>query len=82
MKTKVLLQVGAAVYDVAKLRLLEFHYDFVHYYIDRSDFQYLPMDTDSACKVFSAENFEDLIKPEIKEYYLQTKSMISGQFNP
>ncbi len=37
------LQVGAAVYDLAKLRMLEFYYDFIDYCIDRSDFQYLQM---------------------------------------
>jgi hypothetical protein len=32
------------------------------------------MDTDSACIAFSDEKFEDLIKPELKEHYLQNKS--------
>jgi hypothetical protein len=41
------------------------------YYIDRSDFQYLQMDTDSAYIAFSSKNFEDLIKPELKEHYLK-----------
>ncbi len=31
------------------------------------------MDTDSAYIAFSAENFEDLIKPELKEDYLKNK---------
>jgi len=31
------------------------------------------MDTDSAYIAFSAQNFEDLIKPELKEHYLQNK---------
>ncbi len=57
MKMNVPLQVGAAVHDLAKLRTLKFYYDFVDYYIDRSDFQYLPMDTDSAYIAFSAEFF-------------------------
>ena len=53
--------------------MLEFYFDFVDYYIDRSDFQYLQMDTDSAYISFSHENFEELIKPELKEHYLQNK---------
>ena len=73
IKMNVPLQVGAAVYDLAKLRMLEFYYDFIDYYIDRSSFQYLQMDTDSAYIAFSAQNFEDLIKPELKEHYLQNK---------
>ena len=32
------------------------------------------MDTDSAYIAFSAENFEDLIKPELKEDYLLNKN--------
>ncbi len=42
------IQVGCAVYDLAKLRMLEFYFDFIDKYIDRSDFVYCQMDTDSA----------------------------------
>ena len=68
------IQVGMAVYDLAKLRMLEFYYDFMDYYIDRSDFCYCQMDTDSAYIAFSSENFEELIKPELKEHYLLNKN--------
>ena len=34
------LQIGVAVYHLAKLRMLEFYYDFIDKYIDREDFQY------------------------------------------
>ena len=57
------IQIGFAVYQLAKLRMLEFYYDFIDYYIDRKDFQYCEMDTDSAYIAFSG-NFEDVIKPE------------------
>ena len=67
------IQVGCAVYDLAKLLMLEFYYDFIDKYIDRSDFTYCQMDTDSAYIAFSGENFEDLIKPELKEDYLINK---------
>ena len=49
------IQVGCAVYDLAKLRMLEFYYDFIDKYIDHSDFVYCQMDTDSAYIAFSAE---------------------------
>ena len=42
-------------------------YDFIDKYIDRSDFVFCQMDTDSAYIAFSAEKFEDLIKPEQKK---------------
>jgi hypothetical protein len=53
--------------------MLEFYFDFIDYYIDRSSFQYLQKDTDSAYIAFSAQIFEDLIKPGLKEHYLQNK---------
>ena len=67
------IQVGCAVYDLAKLRLLEFYYDCIDFYIDKSDYVFLQCDTDSAYYAFSAQNFEDLIKPELKEHYLKNK---------
>jgi hypothetical protein len=41
IQKNVLLQVGAAVYDLAKLRMLDFNYDFVDYCIDFSDLIFL-----------------------------------------
>ena len=42
------LQVGFMVYQYAKLRMLQFYYDFLDYYIERPLFQYCEMDTDLA----------------------------------
>ena len=39
-------QCGIAVYQLAKLRMLEFYYNFLDKYIDRKDFEYMYMDTD------------------------------------
>ncbi|CAF3781378.1 unnamed protein product [Rotaria socialis] len=61
------IQVGFAVYQLAKLRMLQFYYDFIDYYIDRSDFEYCEMDTDSAYIAFSSASFEDLVKPCLKQ---------------
>jgi hypothetical protein len=33
------LQIGVAVYHLAKLRMLEFYYDFIDKYINRCDFE-------------------------------------------
>ena len=41
------LQIGVAVYDLAKMRMLEFYYDFLDKFVPREDFQMLEMDTDS-----------------------------------
>ena len=41
------VQVGCAILQLAKLRMLEFYYDCVDKYIDRDNFQLMEMDTDS-----------------------------------
>ena len=42
-----LYQCGIAVYQLAKLRMLEFYYEFLDKYISRQDFELCYMDTDS-----------------------------------
>ena len=65
------LQIGFFVYQYAKLRMLQFYYDFMDQYLDRSDFQYLEMDTDSAYIAITAKNIEQLVKPHLKEQFYQ-----------
>ena len=60
-------QCGIAVYQLAKLRMLEFYYDFLNKFCDRRDFELIQMDTDSFYMALSAEDFDDIIKPEMKE---------------
>ena len=67
------LQIGVAVYHLAKLRMLDFYYNFIDKYIDRSDFELLEMDTDSNYFAFSEDSIEKLIKPEMKEEYEKDK---------
>ena len=67
------LQIGVAVYHLAKLRMLQFYYNFIDKYIDRSDFELLEMDTDSNYFAFSEDNIEKLIKPEMIEEYEKDK---------
>ena len=38
----------------AKLRMLQFYYDCIDRFVDRGDFQYVEMDTDSAFMALSA----------------------------
>ena len=66
-------QIGFFILQYAKLRMLEFYFDFLDKFIDRSDFQYCYMDTDSAYVAFSSDNVEDLIKPEMREEYQKVK---------
>ena len=65
------IQLGYFVLQYAKLRRLEFYFDFMDVYVDRSDFEYCEMDTDSAYMAISGSSLEEVIKPEIREQYEQ-----------
>ena len=66
-------QCGIAVYQLAKLRMLEFYYDFVDKFCDRRDFELIQMDTDSFYMALSANDFDDIIKPDLKQLYKNEK---------
>jgi hypothetical protein len=63
------IQIGCAVYQLAKLRMLQFYYDCLDKYVDRADFQYVEMDTDSAYLALSADKLDDVIKPHMKDEF-------------
>ena len=67
------IHIGVFILNYAKLRMLEFHYDFLDYYLSREGFQIMEMDTDSNYLGITAENVEDLIKPELKEQFEREK---------
>ncbi|EGZ07855.1 hypothetical protein PHYSODRAFT_339760 [Phytophthora sojae] len=68
------IHLSIAIYQLAKLRMLEFYYDCIDFYFDRSNFQYQEMDTDSGYIAFSCEKpFEECIKPELREHFQQHK---------
>ena len=64
-------QIGFFVYQYAKLRMLEFYYDFIDIFVDRRDYQYCEMDTDSAYFAISGDSLEAVIKPHMKERFYQ-----------
>ena len=66
-------QLGIAVYQLAKLRMLEFHYDFLDRYFDRRDYELMYMDTDSEYVAFSNDDIDQLVKSELMEEYLREK---------
>ena len=66
--------IGFFVYQYAKLRMLQFYYDFVARYVDRSLFQYCEMDTDSAYIALAGESIDDLVAPEHREHYFRNMS--------
>ncbi|XP_061190256.1 uncharacterized protein LOC133198129 [Saccostrea echinata] len=59
------VQLGYFILQYAKLRMLQFYYDFVDKYVERSDFAYCEMDTDSAYMAISGRNLESIVKPEL-----------------
>ena len=65
------LHIGFFVYQYAKLRMLQFYYDFIDKYLDRQDFQYIEMDTDSAYIALAGLNLEDLVNPELKKQFFE-----------
>lgn len=69
------LQIGCFVYQYAKLRMLQFYYDFMDTFVDRRDFQYCSMDTDSAYMALSGDCLDDIIKPDMKDRYLAEKHL-------
>ena len=66
--------IGFFVYQYAKLRMLQFYYDFVARYVDRSLFQYCEMDTDSAYIALAGESIDDLVTPEHRKHYFKHRS--------
>ena len=66
-------QCGIAVYQLAKLRMLEFYYDFLDKFVDRRDFELIQMDTDSMYMALSRDGIDDIIKPDLKDEYLAVK---------
>ena len=66
-------QVGIAVYQMAKLRMLQFYYDFLDRYLDRRDFELIQMDTDSNYMAISGKTLEEIVKPEMREEFEKEK---------
>ena len=66
---KLPIQIGFFVYQYAKLRMLQFHYQFLERFLDHSDFELLEMDTDSSYIALAGPSLESLIKPELREEF-------------
>ena len=72
-------QCGIAVYQLAKLRMLEFYYDFLDKFCDKRDFELIQMDTDSFYMALSANDFDEIIKPEMKELYFGDGAQLGSE---
>ena len=65
--------VGIVVYQLAKLRMLQFYYEFLAFYLDRRDFELIQMDTDSMYFALSRERLEDAIRPGYETQFEEEK---------
>jgi len=59
------IQIGYFILQYAKLRMLQFYYDYQDVYVDRGDFAYCEMDTDSAYMALSGPTFTSVVKPDL-----------------
>ena len=70
------VQSGFFVYQYAKLRILEFYYDF----LDRADYQYVEMDTDSAYIALAGDSLTNLVKPDLREVWARKIPLVSQRW--
>ena len=68
------VHVGFFVLQYAKMRTLQFYYDFIVRYVERPLFQYCEMDTDSAYLALAGESVDDLVTPALREHYFRHRS--------
>ena len=65
------------MYQLAKLRMLEFYYDFLDRYVDRRDFELIQMDTGSNHMAILGDKLEDIVHPELRAEYDATKRWLA-----
>lgn len=63
------VQIGYFILQYAKLRMLQFYFDFLDVYVDRNDFAYLEMDTDSAYMALAGPDLASVVKPHMRTDY-------------
>ena len=68
------VHMGFFVLKYAKMRMLQFYYEFFNRYLERPLFQYCEMDTDSAYLALVGESVDDLVTPELGEHYFRHRS--------
>ena len=59
--------VGFYVYQYAKLKMLDFYYNFLQKYLMWDSFEMMEMDTDSTYFAFAFETLDEGVKPEISK---------------
>ena len=72
VKHTLTLHIGFFMYQYAKLRMLQFYYDFIGRYVERPLFQYCEIDTDSAYIALARQTIDDLVVD--REHYFRHRS--------
>ena len=67
------LQIACAVYQLAKLRMLDFFYNCLDKFVDRSNYEMVEMDTDSFYMGLGEKTFDECLKPEMLEQWKEEK---------
>ena len=62
-------QCGIAVYQLVKLRMLEFYFDFLDKYFSRQNFEFCYIDAGSFYLAMSGNSLDEIVKPEMKQPY-------------
>lgn len=66
------VQIGHFILQYGKLRMLQFYFDFLDVYVERENFAYCEMDTDSAYMALAGPVLASVIKPHMREKYHKT----------
>ena len=76
-------QCGIAVYQLAKLRMLEFYYDFLDKYFSRQDLELCYMDTVLFYLAMGEDSLDEIVRPEMKQAYEAAKKnwVATGKFS-
>ena len=61
IKLDVPIQIAVFILNLAKLRMLQFHYDWLDRLVSREDYMLLEMDTDSSYMALSKPTFEEAV---------------------
>ena len=68
------IQIGYFILQYAKLCMLQFYYDYLEVYVDRTDFVYCEVDNDSAYMALSGSDLASVVKPDMKDCYQRVLS--------
>ena len=73
------IYLGFQILQLAKLRMLEFAYDFMSKYVERPLYQYLYCDTDSLYFSLSKDSLEECVKCDMREEYEMQMTQYCGE---